>query len=158
MRFVELFGIENGVLPKDITGAAQTGDYVSLKNYSHCAVVIQQGAWAGGTPAVTMLQAKDVAATDEKALAFTTRWTKVSLTGTTFVETAVTSSTFNLPAVANTMNVIDIDAATLDTTNGFDCIRVHVATPGANADLLDIHYFLYGARYLGATMPNAKVD
>lgn len=158
MKLVEHMGIENGVLPKDITGAAQTGDYVSLKNYARCTVIIQQGAWAGGTPAVTLLQASDVAATGEKALGFTTRWTKVALTGTTFVETAVTANTFNLPAVANTMNVIEVEAHSLDTNNGFDCFRVHVATPGANADLLCVTYILHGARYQQAVMPDAKVD
>lgn len=158
MYLVESMQVESGVLPKDITGAAQTGDYVSLKNYTRCTVIIQQGAWAGGTPAVTLLQATDVAATDEKALGFTKRWTKVAVTGTTFVETAVAANTFNLPAVANTMNVIEVEASSLDTNNGFDCFRVHVATPGANADLLCILYILHGARYPQAVMSDAKVD
>lgn len=158
MKLVELMGMETGVLPKDITGAAQTGDYVSLKNYQHCTIIIQQGAWAGGTPAVTLHQATDVAATAEKALSFTKRWTKVGVTGTTFVETAVTSDTFNLPAVANTINVLEIDADTLDVSGGFDCMTVKVASPGANADLLSITYILAGARYPQAVALDAKVD
>lgn len=158
MKLVELFGIETGVLPKDITGAAQTGDYVSLKGYDHVSILIQQGAWAGATPAVTLFQAQDVAATAEKALSFTKRWTKVGVTGTTFVETAVVSDTFNLPAVANTINVLEIDADTLDVNNGFDCVTVKVASPSTNADLLSITYLLSGARFKGAVMPDAKVD
>lgn len=160
MKLVEWMGIETGVLPKDITGAAQVGDYVSLKNYDHCTIIIQQGAWAGGTPAVTLEQATDVAnsLSDSKTLAFTKRWTKVGVTGTTFVETAVVSNTFNLPAVANTINVLEIDAQDLDVTNGFDCLTAKVASPSTNADLLSITYLLSGARFKQAVMLDAKVD
>jgi len=158
MKLVEYNGYEVAILPKDITGAAQTGDYVSLKHYDHCTIKIYQGAWAGGTPAVTLHQAQDVAATGEKALSFTKRWTKVGVTGTTFVETAVTSDTFNLPATANTINVLEVDAHDLDVNNGFDCLTVKVASPGANADLLFVEYELSGARYKQAVMSDAKVD
>ena len=156
---IELISHETAIVPKDITGAAQVGDYVSLKNYSECVITLQQGAWAGGTPAVTLTQSQDVAATGEKALSFDTRWTKVGLaTSGTFVKTTVTSDTFNLPAVANTINKIFVRAAELDTDNGFDVLCVKVASPGANADLLEAHYDLYGARYPQAVMPDAKVD
>lgn len=155
---VEMMGLEVANVPKDITGAAQVGDYVSLKDYSHLTIVILQGAWAGGTPAVTLTQATDVAAAGEKALSFTKRWTKVGLTGTTFVETAVASDTFNLPATANTINVLEVEASSLDVTNGFDCVALQIATPGANADLLAALYILSGARYPQAIIPDAKVD
>ncbi len=158
MNPIELVGHEVAMLPKDITGAAQVGDYVSLKNYSVCVITLQQGAWAGGTPAVTLTQSQDVAATGEKALGFSKRWTKVGVTGTTFVKTDVTSDTFNLPAVANTINKIFVQAEDLDTDNGFDVLCVKVASPGANADLLEAHYDLYGARYPQAVMLDAKVD
>jgi hypothetical protein len=158
MKLVEHVGFETAVLPKDITGAAQTSDWVSLKNYSHVTIVIQQGAWAGGTPAVTLEQATAVAGTANKALAFTKLWTKVGVTGTTFVETAVVANTFNLPAVANTITVLEVDAEDLDVTGGFDCLAVLVASPGANADLLSITFILSGARYMSAVMVDAKVD
>ncbi len=158
MRLVELMGFEVAILPKDTTGAAQVADYICLKNYQHVAIVIIQGAWAAGTSAVTLVQATDVAATAEKALAFTKRWTKVGVTGTTFVETAVTANTFDLPAVANTINVIEIDADMLDVTNGFDCLAVKTASPGASADLLTALYILHGARYPQRVMLDAKVD
>ncbi len=157
-RLVELMGFEVGILPKDTTGAAQVGDYISLKNYQHVTIVILQGAWAAGTSAVTLVQATDVAASGEKALAFTKRWTKVGVTGTTFVETAVTANTFDLPNVANTINVLEIDADMLDVTNGFDCLALKTASPGANADLVTALYILHGARYPQAVALDAKVD
>jgi len=155
---VENGQIEVGAVPIDTTGAAVTGDYVSMKDFSHLTITIMQGAWAGGTPAVTLKQATDVAASGEKALGFTKYWTKVGLTGTTYTETAVTSNTYNLGAVANTINVIEVDAADLDVDGGFDCVRLGIATPGANADLIAVHYLLTGARYPQATAIDPKVD
>jgi hypothetical protein len=157
-RLVDNVGIEAAAVPIDTTGAAVTGDYYSLKNYNHITFIIVQGAWAGGTPAVTLKQATDVAGTSEKALSFTKYWVKTGLTGTTYTETAVSSDTFNLAATANRITVIEVDAATLDTNNGFDCVRVGIASPGANADLICVVAILSGARYPSALMQDAKID
>lgn len=157
-RLIDNYGIEVAAVPIDTTGAAVTGDYYSLKNYNHVTFIIMQGAWAGGTPAVTLKQATDVAGTGEKALSFSRYWVKTGLTGTTYTETAVSSDTFNLAATANRITVIEVDAATLDVANGFDCVRIGIASPGANADLICVCAILGGARYPQALMSDAKVD
>lgn len=158
MRLLEKCGIEVAAVPIDTTGAAVTGDYYSLKDYNHITFIITQGAWAGGTPAVTLKQATDVAATDEKALSFTKYFVQTGLTGTGYTETAVTSDTFNLAATANRITVIEVEADTLDTNNGFDCIRIGIASPGSNADLISVVAILSEPRYAGATTRDAKVD
>lgn len=156
---VEYMGFETAVAPKDITGAAQVGDWISLRNYSHATIVLIQGAWAGGTPAVTLSQALDVTGATPKALSFNRRWSKIGLgAGSTFASLAVTSDTFNLSAIANTITIIEVDGDDLDVTNGYDCLAVNVASPGANADLLTVLYVLSGARYSQAVMPDAKVE
>lgn len=158
-NLVELLGFETAVAPKDITGAAQTGDWISFKNYAHCTVVIIQGTWTSGTPAVTLSQALDVAGTSPKALEFDARWSKVGLgTGTQFAKTAVTNNTFNLPNTANTITLVEVDGDDLDVDAGYDTLSVAVASPGAVADLLCVLYVLSGARYGQAAMPDAKVD
>ena len=157
-RLVDNYGIEVAAVPVNTTGAAVTADYYSLKNFNHVTFIIVQGAWAGGTPAVTLKQATAVAGTGEKALAFDKYWTKTGLTGTTYTETAVVSSTFNLTATANTITVIEVDAASLDVSNGFDCVRLDVASPGANTDLIAVVAILGGARYAQALVSDSKVD
>lgn len=159
-RLVDMMCIDVAAVPIDTTGAAVTGDYYSLKNYNHITFIITQGAWAGGTPAVTLKQASDVAGTGEKALSFTKMWTKTGLTGTKFTETAVTSDTFNLTATANTITVLEIDADDLDLANDFDCVRFAIASPGANADLISAVAILSGPRFAGAStdMPDPKAD
>lgn len=160
LNLVETCGIEVAAVPIDTTGAAVTGDYVSMKDYSHLTIIITQGAWAGGTPAVTLKQATDVSnsRSDEKALGFSYYWTQTGLTGTGYTKTAVTSNTFKLTATPNTITVIEVEANTLDTDNGFDCVRLDIASPGANADLISAVYILSGARYPQAAAANAKTD
>lgn len=159
MLLVENAAIEVGAVPKDTTGAAVTGDYVSLKDFRHLTVIIQQGAWAGGTPAVTLLQATAVAGTGEKSAPIAKYWQKVGLTGGSFAApTDVVSDTFNLPAVANTITVLEIDADQLDVDNDFDCVRVGIASPGVNADLICVTYLLSEARNPQAILADPKVD
>jgi hypothetical protein len=143
--------IVEAIAPIDTTGAAQTGNHVSLKGYDHCTIIIQTGAWAGGTSAVTVQQSTVVAGTDDKALTFTAYYTNDGATATDTLTSTACSSTFNLDT-ANAMYVIEIDAASLDTDNNFDCIELNTATPGANADLVSAVYVLSKGRYkTGAT-------
>jgi hypothetical protein len=62
-----------GIWPVDFNTGANPGDYVSLKDYQKLGILISQNT-AAGTAAVTLVQAKDVAATGAKALAFTRYW------------------------------------------------------------------------------------
>ena len=155
-RMVELNKLLWAVEPKNYTGAACTAKYVSLKNYGHLTMMILTGAWAGGTAAVTLLQATDVSATGAKALSFAYQWNDVAASGT-LVKTAVTADTFNL-GTALKMYVIEIDAETLDLANDFDCVTIAVASPGANNDLYAVAYILPEAKYAQATPPTALTD
>ncbi len=140
------------------TGAAMTAYWVSLKNYNHITFQIMTGAWAGGTAAVTINQATAIAGTSTKALGFTKMWTNIAaVTGDTYVETAVASNTFNLNT-ANCLYQIEIDAATLDVTNNFDCLTLTIATPGSNNDFYNVLYQLSGARYQQAALPTSILD
>lgn len=136
--------------PANYTGAASTDVYVSFKNTPHYDFLIQSGAWAGGTAAVTLLQAQDVAAAGAKALSMPVMYTNKATAGTSsvLVETAVVGDTFNLDT-ANALWVIPVDAAALDTLNGFGAVAVHVATPGANADYYSAVAVATQQRYIG---------
>lgn len=156
MRKVEFEKLLWACEPKNYTGAAATAKYVSLKNYGHMTIVIQTGAWAAGTAAVTVSQATDVSATGAKALSFAYQWNDVAASGT-LVKTAVTSDTFTL-GTALKLYVIEIDADTLDVANDFDCLTIAVASPGANADFYGVTYILSDSKYAQATPPSALVD
>ena len=140
--------------PKNYTGAAMAAKYVSLKNFNKLIICILTGAWAAGTAAVTLTQATAVAGTGAKTLAFTKQWNDVTTSGT-LAEVAVASNTFNL-ATANKIHIIEIDATTLDVANGFDCVTLAIASPGANNDFYGVLYQLAEARY--PSVPPAAVS
>jgi hypothetical protein len=158
-KMVETMGIEVSGVPVDSTGAAQTGDRYNLKYYGKITFIIAQGAWGAGTPAVTLQQHTAATAGTSKALSFTKRWTKVAITGSAFTEVAVVSDTFTLPATANTMNVLEVDAEQLDQENGYVFASVNIASPGVSLSLVSVLAVLGDVRYASAPsqLPDPKV-
>jgi hypothetical protein len=139
-----------------MTGVPGDTKYVSLKNYRKCRVTIDiaDGTAVTGS-AVTLKQATAVAGTGEKALAFTRMLANIDTGASqTMVETAVVSNTFTTDTTAskNKRYVIDVDADSLDSANGFDCFRVdgtgHAATASRG---FTVSFDLYGAKYSGAS-------
>lgn len=149
------------------------GDWVSLKNYSGCLVVLHKAAGTAGDDFVLKLeQATDVAATGAKALNISRFWAKVGATALTGVGTFTkysgtaaatidTVSAFGTDLAADTgeaLIVIDVRASDLDVTNGFDCIHyVHEGDDVGNATIASCLYILYGASYPGAS-PVSAID
>jgi hypothetical protein len=136
-----------------------TATYVSMKNYKRLTIVADMlgsgGAVGGG--AVTLLQAKTVAAGSAKALAFTRALYAVDLLATqleasvALTELAVTSNTFTIPTTASkrVRYVLEIDSDSLDIESGFDCVRfVSTALTGGTGH---VNYILWGARYSAAS-------
>lgn len=150
----KIIGVNPG--STNMSGTAMTAKYVSLKNYGHLTIIIHTGAWAAGTAAVTLSQAKNVSAGSAKALGFGYQWTGTVASGA-LTRTAVTSDTFNL-AAANTLHVIEVDADSLDRSNDFDCVTLAVASPGANNDYYNVDYILSEPRFAEDTPPSAIVD
>jgi hypothetical protein len=156
VTFAEDLKVIWGAEPKSYSGLAMTAKWVSLKNYARLTIVITTGAWAAGTAAVTLLQATAVAGTGSKALAIPAHWHDEAASGA-LVKVATVSNTFNL-TTANRMYVVEVDPATLDIANGFDCVSLAVASPGANADFYSVAYYLSGARYAGQIPASPIVD
>lgn len=149
-----------GCAPAALTGAAGDGDFVSLKNYRRCSIVIAvlNGMDVTGG-AVTLIQAKEVAGSNTAALAFTKMWANTDTDDSdTLVETAVTNNTFTTDTTNSKklLYVIEVTSEMLDVANGYDCIRVDVASM-ANA-VASVVYILDGARYGGTTPPTAITD
>ena len=149
-KMVESLGIEMVAVPVDAAAGAQASDWVNCKFYGCVAFVILQGAWAAGTPAMTLNQATSSAGAGSKPVAFTRRWSKVALGSAVFTETAVVNNTFNLAAAANSVTVVEVNAEDLDTTNGFTYVQVAAGAGSAGVNLLAVLAILGGARYMGA--------
>ncbi len=159
MRLVEMFKFVNGLTMT--VPSTSTPQYVSFKDWRHCTIVIKcKNATTVTGSAITLKQATAIAGTAEKALAFTKMWANTDLGAApdTLTETAVASNTFTANATnnKNLKYVIEVDAAELDGSNGFDCLRV--GTGDATAQTVDVEYIMSQPRYASASPPTAVAD
>jgi hypothetical protein len=164
-HILEKLQIVAGIIPIDMEAGANNGDWVSMKNYGRCAIVVYKAAGtAGDDPVITVKQASDVGGTGAKALNFTRIDAKVGLqTGigqfTTITQAAGNTYTDLVSAEAQGLFVIDIQADDLDVDNGFDCVQVSIPDAGAaGAEIGSALYLLHEPRYSAAAMPSAIVD
>lgn len=129
-RLVEKATIFPSLTPQVPSSAVPTR--VSLKYYNHVTFIVQvtNDSTGGTAAAITLKQSTDANGADEKALEFDTVWavTNVENAKAPLVKTAVTNNTFNTASTADTnaLYVIEVNAEDLDTSNGFDYIRVGV--------------------------------
>lgn len=125
------------------------GDYVSLKNYAGVTIIIMLDVTSGtDTGAVTLTQATEVAGSTTKALGFSYQWQNLDTeSADALTKTAVTSDTFNAGGVTKScLYVIEVKAEDLDQANGYDCLRVNLATvTNGNSAIL---YLLHTPRYI----------
>lgn len=132
MRLIDKTKPVLGCAPAALTGAAGDGDYVSLKQFQRLSIIIAvDNATTVTGGAVTLKQATAVAGTAEKALAFDTVWANIDTGASdTLVETAVVSDTFTTDSTnnKNLLYVLEVNDADLDIANGFDCVRIDVAS------------------------------
>lgn len=149
-------------------GSARTGDVVSLKNYRRCLVVFHKNVGpANDDPTLTILQGTDVAFGTNKALNFTTIYTKEDLTKLTDVGqwTKVTQAAANTyttltSAESELMWAVEFKAEDLDIANDYDCIRASVGDVGTTTSIGTIWYIL-GDPVLSTapeSMPSAIID
>lgn len=168
VEFLETAEIVSAIVPVDLATAANNGDWVNLRDYEGCIVIVHKGAGtAGQDPVITLNQATDASGTGSKALNFTKIRHKVgTLTGvaqfTTDTQTA--ANTFNgqaggTPDRALAENqaivTIDVKASSLDVTNGFTWLQLAIPDVGAAAQIGGGLYILYGARYKQQTQLSA---
>lgn len=168
---LEKMQIVEGFPPVDLSAAANNGDWVSLKNYKHIAIVFASGVGtAGDDPVLTILQAQDVSGTGSKALNINTnkvfkKQAATSLAGTGQWSSAsanVSTNTLTNDTAAEQalLWVVEFDSDELDADNGFDCVRATVADVGSNAQPGYLFYLLSEPRYGSAVtgMQSAIAD
>ncbi len=142
----------------------QTGDYISLKNYGKCLILIAYGDGSAttGDITVTLYQSTDVANSqgDAKALnCLVTGRIYEKVNGTTLAAvgqwTKVTQSTAD-EVYDDTdsgeelgMIALEVKPSDLDVTNGFDCIRCDL-TAITSAKIACALYILMDPKYPAA--------
>lgn len=129
-------------------GTARTGDVVSFKNYRRIAVLFHKGIGpAGDDPVLTIEQGTDVAFGTNKALTFTTIYTKGDLTHisdigqwTKVTQAAANTYTDLTSAEQEIQWAVEFKAEDLDINNGYDCIRAKLNDVGTTTSIGHITY------------------
>jgi hypothetical protein len=158
-------------VPKDMSSAAHTTEYISAKNARMAWFVINCGVLTStGNQAVTLYVADNASGTHNKAI--TSASANCTLTfdhmykrasgADTFTKTTVASSTFNITKSSdNCTFVIPVDLHRMGTfidtsvTYQADYLRLNVASPGAHACLQNSFCILTGLRYQEDVPPTA---
>jgi hypothetical protein len=156
-KILERMQIAAAIMPVSNAGATNTGDYVSLKNYGRCGILIVGSAGdAGDDLSVKVYQAKDVSGTSAKVLnALETGriYTKNNADVTTVAQwTEETQDTADelyddtTSGEVENLWFLEIEQTDLDVANGFDCIRVDTIVD-ADGKILTALYLLADPRY-----------
>lgn len=143
INILDRIHVVEGLAP--VVPSSSTPDYVSLKLARQVGVLIHaKNATTVTGSAITLKQASAVAGTGEKALPFTTYYSKVD-TGAAdapWTKQTASSNTFTTDNTnsKNSLYFIPIDPASLDINNGFDCIRA--GTGNATAATITVFYVI----------------
>jgi len=145
-------------MPNATDAAGRTADYVSLKNalMAWVEVAITQGNAA--TIAISIEQATAVAGTSSKVITNAVPiWSNLDTAATdTLVRRTDAVNLTTDAGVKNKMVIFQIDPATLDVANGFDCITVKTGASNV-ANLTGARYWIQSALQQ-ATPPSAITD
>lgn len=146
----ELAKIVNGL--NQTVPSTSTPDYVSLKLYPNCTILIKVSNTTTVTgSAITVKQATNVGGGDEKPLAFTKARRNLDPANTdTLSSFDVTNNTFTTDATNNAslMYVLDVRPDMLDVANGYDCVRLGTGD-AVNASVSAL-YVLWPLKHQGA--------
>lgn len=142
LNFVESVKEVNALVPQ--AGGAVTGDYISLKNVIKAWVVVTVYQDTTDVVAITIEQATAVANTGSKAITNVVPiWANEDNVATDTMVRQTDAVTFSTSATADKIKkvIFEIDPATLDTANDFDCITVKTAASDVT-NLTEAHYIL----------------
>lgn len=142
------------IKPATAAGAL-SGDWVSLKNYEGCMIVVHITQGAADTTAITVDKATSVLPAGESTGITLNNWWECEdapATSDAFTKgTAAASITSSATGSGSSLYVIDVKASEL---GAYDCIQVELgASSGSN--ISSAMYYLYGPRY-PATLAGAK--
>lgn len=156
------------IVPDVVNGDANsdiTGDWIDLSKYDRAYLLLMKPAGtAGDDLAIRLQQATDNAGTGAKALTFTKLWHKIAATSAftavtqwTAVTLTTASSDLDLDSVNSTdlatdinaaFVMVEVEAASLDSSNGFNHVNVlYEGDDVGNALVINSLWILKGARY-----------
>ena len=141
------------------SNGAVTCDYVSLKNVHMAWIVVTMDQAVGHATAITPKQATAVAGTGVKVLSNSVPiWANEDVAASDTLVAQTAAANYSVTNDIKVKHVVfEIDPASLDMANDFDCLGCLVADSSQATDFVSINYFLQ-TRYAQATPPAAITD
>jgi len=157
MQVAQLIKIVPLVLPFDVTAGEAGSDIVNMAKWNHLAIYIQQGAWAAGTPTLTVEACSDNAGTLSPDMDFHYRRAimgEAALSDVWGAYTWCTSTGLLMLNTANAATLIELDAAdvyanrvaTVAANAGYHRVRITITAPTAVC-LISVTAILTQPRY-----------
>ena len=159
MNFFESHDVTFGLTPIDLSAGANNGGWVDVKPFEGVAVIFVKAAGtAGDDPTFTLKQAKSNSGSDSKDLDFTTIYRKQGTaadegTFTVITQDADNEYTNNTLAENKAIIGVWVRSDSLDSSGGFDYMRIEVPDVGTNAQIGACIYIGTGPNYAGAQLP-----
>ncbi len=170
LDFAEQVHVVSGILPVDMATGANTGDWVSLKNYSKVTVLFFKNiGQSAQDPTITFQQALNVSGGTTIDLDVIDKVyvkqaaSNLLSTGTFTVATQTANNTYTEGTAGEEtlLWAIDFFADELDIANGYDCFRVTIADMGTdtpNTPYAAVLYLLWLPRYGEQVLVSAIAD
>lgn len=147
MNIAEQAHVVNILPPIDVdtaNGLAHS-EIFSMKNYSHCTIIVQCGVTDADAGFITLEECDDFTPTTDTAIDFYYYAEETALGDTLGARTkAVAATGIDVSANNSTLYVIEIDAD--DLTDGYPCLDLKWSNPGGST-IVSAVAILTGARY-----------
>lgn len=138
----EVLKVVNGTTPVTTNGGVDS-DYVSLKNVNKLFIVAKLTQAVGHATTLAPYQATAVAGTSAKVLSNNCEILAnedVSASDTNTRQTAAKNYSVTND-IKNKIVIFEIDPATLDTANDFDCVKLNVSDSSQATNFVDITFY-----------------
>jgi hypothetical protein len=161
-KFCETADIVSAIIPADLHGQANNGDWVNLKAFGRLVAILFKGiGTAGQNPVFTLAQATDNTGANSKALTFTEIWHKVGTLTAVAAWTKVTqaaAATYTHATSADKQAIIAVEmrAEQLDVSGGFTHVQLSIPDVGANAQIGGGLYLMLNPRFAGDALESAE--
>lgn len=157
LSFPQNFAVVEGA-PLAADAAGRTGDYISLKNCHKVTIIVSITQGNAAVVPITIEQASAVAGTGSKPITEPVPiWSNLDTAASpTLVRRTNAVSYTTDAALKNKQVIFEIDPASLDINNGFDCLTVKTGASNA-ANLTGVLYILH-SRFQGPSMPSTIID
>lgn len=159
-KFIENNKIINALPPvSHASGFNGSSDIISMKNYQHATIIITTGASSTSDSVLTVNAATDVAGGTNAAIAFQYRKNILTADAFSALANATVSGVAMTASKANSVYVIELDAAELLAAGqAYDCFYLTATADTSNAQLVAVTVILSQPKYPQENLPSAIVD